>query len=189
MKRILGLILLVSVLSLAAFAYEDLRYGVAVLGTYAGNAEEQAAYRKGADAVWDFVDWELISVDVVDGDTLPLEVLDGYKVLIVTSLVGIDEELTAALVAVAEDGGKLIVAADTAEGVPAEFFDHFGFKVSTGCGTKAKFADANGIVEDKFNVNLNSTVSVLPEKDTKVIATLESEEHAVLLSDKALILA
>ena len=39
MKRILGLILLVSVLSLAAFAYEDLRYGVAVLGTNAGNAE------------------------------------------------------------------------------------------------------------------------------------------------------
>lgn len=189
MKRILGLILLVSVLSLAAFAYEDLRYGVAVLGTNAGNAEEQAAYRKVADAVWDFVDWELISVDVIDGDTLPLEVLDGYKVLIVPSLVGIDEELTAALVAVAEDGGKLIVAADTAEGVPAEFFDHFGFKVSTGGGTKAKFADANGIVEDKFNVNLNSTVSVLPEKDTKVIATFESEEPAVLLSDKALIIA
>ncbi|MDD2430632.1 MAG: family 10 glycosylhydrolase [Firmicutes bacterium] len=190
MKRLFGLILLVSILSFGAFAYEDLRYGVAVYGQNAtGSEENQAAYRKLADEVHHFVDWDFISIDIIDGDILPSEVLDGYKVLILPSLEGLDETLLNNLTGFANDGGKLIIAVDKTEEVPEKFFDLFGFTVATTSGSKATFVENNGVVDDKFVVPLESSLSLIPDKDSKVLANFESGSPAVILADNALVIA
>ncbi len=194
MKRIISIVLLLSLLAFSISAYEDFRYGVAVLGQLPeGSNADAALYANLAKEVTKLIDYELISVDNIDGETLTLEALDGYKVLVLPSLEAINDSLLATIKTFVDDGGKLLISADKKTvDLPSEFFELAGFTFTGNGGNLIKFTPKNGLWESDKTIPLNSSLALLPTTKGNELAYFvdqnnEKSGSAIISSAEAIV--
>ncbi|HHY20059.1 MAG TPA: hypothetical protein GX522_09180, partial [Firmicutes bacterium] len=90
--------LLLCIIAIPVYAFEELRYGVAVLGKLPeGSIADVESFTQLAEEITELIDYEFVSVDNIDGETLTISDLDGYKVLVIPSLEAIDKEISVVL--------------------------------------------------------------------------------------------
>lgn len=192
MKKLFSIMLLLGLLAISTFAYEDLRYGVAVLGHLPeGSSADATLYANLAKEVTELIDYELISVDNIDGEVLTLEALDGHKVLVIPSLDAINDNSLAVIKNFVEDGGKLIISADKNIDLPLDFFELAGFTFSGNGGNLIKFTPENGLWDSEKTLALNSALAILPiAKSTELAYFINNNNKsgsAILSSPDAIV--
>lgn len=180
MKRLISIILLLSVLAFSAIA-TDLRYGVAVWGQLPEETNAMAeSFAATTQNAADLLDYDLISFDIIDGNTITVDALYGYKVLVLPSLHVIDEDALALLKSFVADGGKLIVCADdkvenlSAAGV--DFLNLVGISVSSSTGNKIKIQPGNSLWESDSTFSLTSNLALKPQQNVETLAHFVDEK-------------
>ena len=180
MKRLMSIILLLSVLALSAIA-TDLRYGVAVWGQLPERANAMVErFAATTQKTADLLDYDLISHDIIDGNTITLDTLYGYKVLVLPSLHVIDEDALAILKSFVADGGKLIVCVDDKEeNLPVSavnFLNLVGISVSSSTGKTIKLQPGNSLWESDSTINLTSNLALKPQQNVETLAYFVDEK-------------
>ncbi len=197
MKRLISLMLLLCIIAIPVYAFEELRYGVAVLGKLPeGSSADVESFTQLAEEITELIDYEFVSVDNIDGETLTISDLDGYKVLVIPSLEAIDKEISVVLHSFVNDGGKLFINADIKkEDLSMDFFNLAGFTLSDKSGNLIKFYPENGLFESEDPIEVSkSSVTIIPNKDGKTLASFVDADGkelspAVILSDSGIVVA